>query len=127
MQLTIPLFFSIYIMFVHLIGDFGCQTREMANNKSKSIYWLTMHILAYGGVLTLGGLIWCYFSDITLISMLYFLATNMVCHWVTDFFTSKGTSYFWAKSDVHKFFCVIGFDQFIHASTLLLTIHYFLT
>lgn len=127
MQITIPLFLSIYILFVHLIADFGFQTRNMANNKSKSFYWLTMHILAYGGVITLCCLPILMITNIALISMLLFIATNMICHWATDLITSKGTSYFWSKSEVHKFFCVIGIDQFIHGATLLLTIYYFLT
>lgn len=37
----------IFVFLTHYIADFLCQTREMANNKSSSVYWLTLHVLTY--------------------------------------------------------------------------------
>jgi len=45
-------------------------------------------------------------------------------HWLSDLFTSRWTSKLWEKKDVHNFFVVIGFDQLIHATTLLITYNY---
>ena len=110
----------ILVNLYHFIADFLCQTRQMANNKSKSVYWLTMHVLTYTTVTTLG---WTIFTldPITLIKV--WLVT-FVTHWSTDFITSKGTTYFYLKNNMFGFFSVVGFDQFIHATSLLLTYNY---
>lgn len=114
--------YPIIIQFIHFVADFLCQTREMANNKSKSIKWLSIHVFVYSLVTTIG---WVVFTcDInTLISI--FLVT-FITHWPTDFCTSKITTYFYSKNNLFGFFSVIGFDQFIHATTLILTYNYYI-
>jgi hypothetical protein len=42
---SISLLIILYVC--HFIGDFIFQTRKMAENKSKSIYYLTSHVLWY--------------------------------------------------------------------------------
>ena len=44
----------ILIALIHLIVDFFLQTREMGENKSKSIKWLSLHILVYSFSTTTG-------------------------------------------------------------------------
>lgn len=107
----------IAILFTHWVGDFLLQTSEMAFNKSKSIRWLTIHVLVYGATLMAGGFI--FFSPVFAVR---FALINVVLHWVTDFFTSKLA----AKYVQHRriFFIIIGFDQFIHALCLLGSLHY---
>jgi len=112
---------NLLIMFfsLHFVGDFVFQTRQMAENKSKSIYWLTSHVLwycvAFMPIAFLIGL------ETQYIEFQFVLFTT---HWLTDFFTSKLTSYFWKKRKVKAFFMVIGFDQLIHIITLLLIFKY---
>lgn len=90
-----------YIILVfHWFADFVCQTRQMANNKSKSSYWLGYHILVYSIIMSIFG--W------------RFALINGLAHFITDFCTSKGTSFFWKKQNIHAFFVVIGFDQLLH-------------
>jgi hypothetical protein len=119
MNITILL----WILFTHFIADFVCQTHEMSINKSKSNYWLNYHVLVYSCI-TFGAWIIPYtlfgMNDFNLTIMLLFPIT-FVTHWITDYFTSRWTSRLWAKKDVHNFFVVIGLDQFIHYTTLLLT------
>ena len=99
------------IIWMHFIADFLFQTDKMAINKSTSNKWLAIHICAYTPIFFLIG--W------------KFALLNGLCHFVTDYFTSKATSYLWKKEKRHWFFTVIGFDQAIHMTTLYLTMGMF--
>lgn len=113
----IPVELAIKVMLFHLIADFVCQSHEMATKKSTSLKWLLIHIGAYTSVLFV--LMW---PVIGLQAALSFCALNGLFHLITDFFTSKGTKYFFEKRDYHNGFLIVGIDQFIHVSLLLLTI-----
>jgi hypothetical protein len=121
----------IYILSVHFISDFIMQSDEMAKGKSTSIKWLTLHILSYLKGFICSAII--FYITITLIwgritSPLLILAyclVNAILHWVTDYFTSKETSRLWAELKVHQFFIMIGLDQLIHATCLILTFYLF--
>lgn len=92
------------ILFTHWFADFVCQTRQMANNKSSSNYWLFVHVLIYSLIMSVFGV--------------KFGVVNGLAHFATDFCTSRGTSYFWKTRNTHAFFSVIGFDQFLHVAVL---------
>jgi hypothetical protein len=111
----------IFIMLTHFIADFLCQTREMATKKSKSLYWLTLHVLVYSGVTTIG---WILLFGTEITTVFSVLGLTFITHWATDFCTSKLTTYFYTKERYFEFFGVIGMDQLIHTSTLLLTYGY---
>ena len=98
---------------MHFVGDFMFQTHKQAINKSKSPKYLTYHALTYCIpflLLFCGGVGW---------NVVWFILLLFGSHWLTDFITSKATSYFWQKKDMHNFFVVVGFDQLIHIITLL--------
>lgn len=113
------------ILAAHFLSDFVCQTHEMSINKSKSLLWLSYHVLVYTSVTTLS---WSLFfgykmnDPITTIPMIFI--TTFISHWITDYFTSKWTSRLWTEEKVHDFFVVIGLDQLIHAITLIITFNY---
>lgn len=102
----------IFLLTIHWIADFILQTDEMAKNKSSSNYYLGIHILYY----TIPFLI---------IFGIKFALVNGIAHFLTDYVTSRITSKLYAKGDVHNFFVVIGFDQLIHSTTLILSYIYF--
>lgn len=110
----------ILILTIHFIADFLCQSRTMATNKSKSLYWLTLHVLVYATVTTL---CWIQFSFDPMIIGWVWLAT-FTSHWVTDFITSKLTTYFYLKNNMFWFFGIVGLDQLIHGITLLMTYNF---
>ena len=96
------------IIWVHWIADFVAQTNWMAKGKSSSNLTLTAHIVAYSLFLLVFGP--------------KYAVVNGVLHWITDYFSSRQTKKLWEKGDVHNFFVVIGLDQAIHLTTLLVTI-----
>jgi hypothetical protein len=102
-----------YLMFVHWIADFICQSNYMATNKSKSNAALTYHILVYTLVL----LIMTKFS-------FTFALINGLSHFCIDYVTSRLSSSQWQKGKVHNFFVVIGFDQMLHVMILIKTMNY---
>ncbi len=100
----------IALVWMHFLADFMLQSHKMSINKSKSNKWLLYHVLVYS-------LIWCVFGW-------RFWIINAILHFVVDWFTSRGTSYLWKKQEVHWFFCLVGFDQAIHLTTLILLYNY---
>ncbi len=96
------------LIWLHFIADFVLQTREMATKKSSDLYWLSCHVTVYTITFML------FFGPI-------FALMNGVLHFVTDFITSRLTTHFYKKENMQMFFTTIGFDQAIHASTLILT------
>ena len=107
----------IFMIVVHWIGDFVLQTRQMADNKSKSNYYLSQHVFVYTVATIILWLIFmpllfnveCSFKTIFL-AMLLIFAT----HWPTDYVTSRLTSRFYKIGNFKLFFTTIGFDQILH-------------
>lgn len=113
----------VWMLFLHWFGDFVFQTRWMADNKSKNIEALTLHVFVYSLVLWIG----VYVTTLYYINDLCrFVICNFLLHWTTDFWTSKMTKQAVEEKNTHKFFAIIGFDQFVHTSTLILTLQYLL-
>ena len=118
----------LFIIFIHWLADFHCQTHEMSMNKSKSNFWLTMHILVYTLVTFI---FWNFFllqpnylyHIWDYIKIAGFIFTT---HWITDYITSRMTSKLYAKGDFHNFFVVIGADQVLHYTQLLLAYYLFI-
>lgn len=113
------------IIATHWFGDFVLQTDEQAKNKSKDNSFLLAHVSSYS-------IVWLFimptvflFSGLSIIgvhkSVLLFLFTTFVAHFITDYFTSRLNSKLWAKGDVHNFFVSVGFDQVLHYVQLFLT------
>jgi hypothetical protein len=108
----------VYVLLIHWVSDFVFQNRWMAENKSKTFMSLNAHVSAYTFAMIIG---LCGIGYWKIFSILQFCLLNMILHWFTDYLTSKASAYYKAKKNVHSFFCVIGFDQFIHTSCLILT------
>lgn len=99
------------VIWIHFVADFIFQTDKMALNKSTSNKWLLSHVSVY----TIP-LLWFGWK---------FALINGAAHFATDFCTSRWTSALWKKQKRHEFFIVIGLDQAIHMTTLILTLGMF--
>lgn len=87
-----------FILLNHFVGDFVFQSRMMGENKSKSMYWLSMHILTYTTCIAF--LSFPFFS--TVANFALWVIVNMVLHFCTDFVTSRLTGFFYLKADAVK-------------------------
>jgi hypothetical protein len=113
---------SIAILFIHWVGDYLLQTNEIASKKSKSVRWLTFHVLLYTLALLVGVFLLNLINVISLDNILLFAGVNGALHWITDLITSR-----LAHRLTHKprpYYLLIGFDQFLHAATLLYTLQW---
>jgi hypothetical protein len=111
-----------YLLFVHWIADFVLQTHWQATNKSKDNYALASHVGTYTSTWFIFIFGWLIYNDIDLTKqMLLFIPITFVAHFVTDYITSRITSYLYKKEDFHNFFVIIGFDQLLHYLQIFLT------
>lgn len=104
--MTISVTMLLLLVWVHFVADFMFQTDKMAQSKSTSNKWLTIHIAVYSVFFIPFG--W------------QFALANGVLHWITDYFSSRATTYLWKKEERHWFFVVIGLDQVIHLTCIVL-------
>lgn len=116
---TLSISVLLYIMFAHFIADFVLQTHQMATNKSSSNYWLSMHVGLYTILMTVS--MSALINDHRLVIWVLF---NGIAHWITDYFTSRGSSHFFKKQDWHNGFVVVGIDQYMHLACLVLSTWY---
>lgn len=100
----------ISLIWIHWYADFYCQNDKMAINKSTSIKWLLLHCGIYGLLLSVFGF--------------YFALINAFSHFLIDQQSSKLTTKFHVSGDRHNFFVVIGADQALHLSVLVLSARY---
>jgi hypothetical protein len=103
------------ILLAHWIGDYLMQFNVIANHKAESFAWLSVHVFIYSIVILLAALIVMKAHDAFMYAFL-----NGFIHLITDYFTSKISVRF--KSNPRVFFLVIGFDQFLHTATLIVTL-----
>jgi len=127
-MIDVTLIHIIVLLCVHFLADFILQTRVVADNKGKDIRYLMLHGAHYTAtwlvfltpVMILG------FNGLKAYDILFFGVFNGGLHVMVDFITSKFTSKFYARKNYSAFFNVIGFDQFIHAATIILTYNWLL-
>lgn len=111
----------LYVLFLHWLADFVCQTRWMAENKSKNNKALSTHVAIYSLVHLVGLSILPCYTQISLWNVLVFVAINAPVHWGVDYVTSRINAHFWKTGQNAYFWWNIGFDQFVHQTCLLLS------
>jgi len=109
----------IIIIFIHWVGDFLCQTFEMATKKSTSNFHLFTHVCIYSLVWLFAGIFFFRLEQV-----MVFVCITFQTHFMVDYITSRWTSKLHKKEKFYgfpAFFSVIGLDQFIHYAQLILT------
>jgi hypothetical protein len=102
------------LLFGHWVGDFLFQSTAMATKKSKSLGWLSYHVLVYYAFIQVTAII---LFDIR--TAFYYAVINGILHWVVDFFTSRVAAMYYSKPRI--LYPIIGFDQFLHVTCLWIT------
>jgi hypothetical protein len=95
------------LVWLHFIADFLLQTDKVAIGKSKSNKVLAYHCAIYAIPLL-------WFGPL-------FAGINGVLHFLTDWITSRWCSKLYREEKRHWFFVVIGLDQALHLTALILT------
>ncbi len=103
----------------HFVGDWVLQSHNMASKKSKDWGILALHVAIHTAVVTVIPLIFWILGAFSIINVLLYFVFNYVVHFIIDAITSRINSKLWMKQDWHNFFVMIGFDQLLHALTLL--------
>lgn len=114
------LYLTLWVLFGHWIADFVCQSHWMSVNKSKNWWALTTHVSLYTLLMT--SLAAGPAFDLEWSAVGYFAVATYALHFTTDAITSRVTSRLYRQERWHDFFVVIGFDQFLHYTQLLLTL-----
>lgn len=120
------------LIYAHYVADFICQSHNMATGKSTSNWWLSLHVITYMIVMlipcsmifffygiTFSGL--AYVSIVNWQMILYYVLINGALHWATDYYTSRWSRSYFQVQDYHNGFNVVGLDQCIHYTCLILT------
>ena len=119
------MYILILLLFFHWFFDFILQPRSWADEKWCNMLALIGHTSVYGlGLFCFAACPWLGLPrDLGAIFM--FTGLNWFLHGFTDFFTSKVNHMYYESKKYYQFFGMIGFDQFIHVATLLITLQYF--
>ena len=87
----------IYLLFIHWIADFVCQSDEMAKKKSTSNLFLFYHCFMYG-IMFIGLPILMNIWE-----PLFGILLGLI-HFPVDYITSRINAKLYAKGDIHNFF-----------------------
>jgi hypothetical protein len=113
--------FLLFILLIHFIADFTLQTSEQAENKSSNNLLLFYHVGTYSIAWFIAAWMFLPFPFAFI-----FASTTFICHFLTDYVTSRLAKKFFDKKDYHNGFVVVGFDQLLHYVQLWLTFKFLL-
>lgn len=106
--------FILLLLFIHWVTDFVLQSNEMALQKSENEWVLGKHCLVYSLPLALPFLIFGLPK-----AFVAFVVFGMT-HFAIDYVTARLNKKYWLNNKRHEFFVMVGFDQFLHFTVILL-------
>ncbi len=113
------------IIVIHWVADFVLQSEAMGTQKSKSNFWLLLHVSIYSAVWMAIGLF--FFPSLAVIK---FTIVTFIAHFITDYCTSRLTGKYYTAKKFYGFpgfWTTIGFDQVLHYTQLIICYTYFTT
>lgn len=97
----------IILVWMHFFCDFVLQTRKQAESKSSDTKNLAIHVLTYSVPFVIFGWV--------------FAVVNYILHFATDYCSSRMSKKFYTQGNDKMFWIVIGADQALHKTALILT------
>ncbi len=124
MIITAPIHL-VYQLFCHWFFDFVCQSKETGETKHKSLKVLFWHVLTYTSLMTLSMAAWTGIrSTEDWHNLLQFQGITFVCHFITDFFTSRYNAKQLKAGRIKRLLNAIAFDQWLHQGQIIFTIYF---
>lgn len=121
----IPIFILLFYLLLHWYADFVVQTDKQAKGKSSNNWQLLAHTSSYSLIITICTYI-LYLTNSFGAQYWYipliFGIIQFVTHTIIDYITSRINKKLWINEEVHTFFIMIGFDQFIHYGILFVSL-----
>ena len=114
--------YILILLLLHWFADFVLQTKWQARNKSFNSAALLSHVFTYSFILAIG--LTPFVLDIW--KVLAIAGLNGGLHGIIDAVTSRLSAKLYNKEDLHDFFVIIGFDQFLHVAILISSFYYIL-
>lgn len=113
----------LFLFLIHWIGDYLLQTRAQGNGKSSNNKLLLEHTITYSAFIGLGvfTMALVFNMPVTIESIVQYAVINFVLHTATDWVTSRMTKSLWTRRQEWATFAVMGFDQLIHMTCLVVT------
>lgn len=117
----------LFLIFVgHYVADFVVQSRWTAQNKSKRLDALLLHVASYTMALLWFVLLGYLFDDeATVSTIVYWALLNGLLHFCVDGVTSRISSRAHEVGNIKEFWAVIGADQCLHSLCLVYTANAF--
>lgn len=100
----------ILIVMIHFLADFGLQTHEQAIGKGTDERQLKWHVMVYSAIWF--PMSYCLLENAVLSTI--FAVITFICHYVTDYFSSRIGKPYWERKDFHNGFVIVGADQVLH-------------
>ena len=107
---------AIWLLVGHYFADFVPQINYIGKNKANNKWVLLLHTILYIGVM---GLFSAYIAK-TLEGWMWFCVITWAFHTFVDLYTSEITHNYHKAGDSRGFWLMIGLDQTIHTSLLIL-------
>jgi len=106
------------ILLIHYLADAGFQMTKQAKMKSEDSpegnKQLLYHVIIYSSIMTV-----CGWAILGFIGGLFFGAITAVCHYYTDYYTSRWSKAFFAAENYRDGFIVVLGDQLAHHIQLI--------
>lgn len=121
----------LFLLLNHYICDFIYQEQKIRVTKSFSIKSLLIHTIMYSFIFSLHLLTYELITSQSievvsiLMSVLKFMGLTFVVHTVTDYITSKMSSFYYKRDDNFNTMNIIGLDQWTHYVQIILTYYLF--
>ena len=115
------------IIIIHWFSDFLMQDEKWALGKSKNWDDLMRHVTTYSACWFIAGILLKLFIPIFDFNISLFVAITLVCHTITDYFTSRIVSKKFTKGEYGSAipntgaFTIIATDQVLHYIQLFTT------